>query len=1009
MNAARIKKANEIFQAVADLPDEERESCLAANCSGDKDMRGFVEQLLSHDANGMGGFLCQPVFTPVPEESADAGQALPQRVGGYAIIRKLGEGGMGVVYEARQEHPSRRVAIKIVQPGLVTPQLVRRFEHEAQFLARMKHPGIAQIYEAGIAQEAGHTRPYFAMEFVEGTVLTEYAAKNNLSLKERAILLTKVCDAAQHAHQKGIIHRDLKPANILVDTTGQPKVLDFGVARATDADIQATLARTSAGQLIGTLGYMSPEQVSGDQNAIDTRSDVYALGVIAYELLTGQLPYDLSDKSIVEAARIIQEVEPSPPATIDRAFSGDLQVILLHALDKDPDRRYQTASDLAADLLRFLRNEPIAAKPATAMYQFHKLVARHKLPAALVAALFILVSSFAVGMGVLYTQANANLTRALTAEKEATKEAVTAERVKQFLVQLFEQSNPSEALGNTITVREMLDAAVGRIERGLTDEPVIQASLMNTMGVVYQSLGLYVQARPLLDRGLELSREHLPPDDSRVAAILTNLGDLLYDTDDLEAAEILLRDALAIYSARDLGEDELAIANCLNTLGGIRLARADNVEAESLFRRSLDIRRKRLGHGDLDVAATIHNLGQVLMNQGKYRAAEQLLREALAIQRTLLDPKHPSFVMTLSDLAVVLVDLGNQHEAESLYREAMAIGIEVLGRKHPQLASTVTKMGRLAAAEGDYDRAERLFHEAISLRRNTDLVDDRNVAFLLNNLGATFFRKGNLEEAERAYLEALSIFRTQVGENHPGFALTLSNLGGVLMHKGEYNAAETVLQDALEIKEESLGPDHPSVAFTLDTLGEVWAHIGNLGAAEAAIRRALSIRRKRLGDVHHDVGQSLTNLGELLYKQGDSSTARETLRQAIEVIREAVGVRHPSVAFPLVALGEIYVDEGDPNAAEPFLAEAVSLREEALPNDSWELASSRSLLGACFIAQGRLEEAEPLVVDSFAIIAANRVVEGDMLVRKARQRIVDLYQAWGKPDAAAKYGAGLNE
>ncbi|MFH1747894.1 MAG: serine/threonine-protein kinase [Planctomycetota bacterium] len=409
MRGERLQKAESIFQVLADLPAEQRASVLAEQCAGDDELRSFVERLLARDDAGAGDWLRTPVFPDaavVPTQSLE----LPRRIGRYEIIRMIGEGGMGTVYEAQQEQPWRRVALKVIRPGLAAGHLLRRFQQEADVLGQLQHPGIAQIHEAGVAEVTtaagvGIRQPFFAMELIRGGPLSEHARSRGLGTRARLELVARICDAVQHAHQKGVIHRDLKPGNILVDESGQPKILDFGVARVTDADMQTITMQTGVGQLIGTIPYMSPEQVSAESRELDTRSDVYALGVILYELLSGSLPHDVHDLSIPQAVRKVREEEPRRLGSVDRTLRGEIEIIVARALEKDKARRYQSASDLAADIRRHLRGEAIEAKRDSAFYVLRKTVARYRGLAAASALLFVLLAAFGIVSSI---QANRN-------------------------------------------------------------------------------------------------------------------------------------------------------------------------------------------------------------------------------------------------------------------------------------------------------------------------------------------------------------------------------------------------------------------------------------------------------------------------------------------------------------------------------------------------------------------------------------------------------------------------
>jgi predicted Ser/Thr protein kinase len=506
----------------------------------------------------------------------DAAYARPAVIGRYRVLRLVGEGGMGVVYEAQQDHPRRTVALKVIKPGLVSPELVRRFDQESHALGRLQHPGIAQIYEAGMADTGFGPQPYFAMEFIHGANVTEYAEKHQLKTRQRLEILVKIADAVQHAHQRGLIHRDLKPANILIDESGQPKVLDFGVARATDSDAKAT-SLTDVGQLVGTLAYMSPEQVLADPLGLDTRSDVYALGVILYELLAGRLPYTVSEK-LHEAIHSIREEDPSKLSAVSRSYRGDIETIVAKALEKDKTRRYGSAAEFAADITRYLKDEPIVARPPSAGYQLRKFARRHTAFVAGVAAVFVVLVAGTVvstwqaqearrerdhareaelkasaeldraNLKAEREQARAEsenklaldaegrtkppLDNALSEKRRADTEAEIARAAQDFLGRdLLQMADPhaqsrllnpnqpaapSSSPNPNITVKELLDHASSRIGGKFDKKPLVEAAIREFIGDTYFRMGVYVEAQQHFQRAFALRLR-----DRRVLAVVS--------------------------------------------------------------------------------------------------------------------------------------------------------------------------------------------------------------------------------------------------------------------------------------------------------------------------------------------------------------------------------------------------------------------------------------------------------------------------------------------------------
>ncbi|MGA8578456.1 MAG: serine/threonine-protein kinase, partial [Bryobacteraceae bacterium] len=489
-----------------------------------------------------GGSQLNTVYTSAAGKAA-AGAAPAQlpalTVGQYRVLRLIGQGGMGAVYEAEQQHPQRMVALKVIKAGMVTRATLRRFEQEAEALGRLQHPGIAQIYEAGTAPTETGPQPFFAMELVHGRPLTGFAEERGLNTRGRLELVAKICDAVHHAHQRGIVHRDLKPANILVDASGQPKVLDFGVARVTDSDAQATL-QTDVGQVVGTLAYMSPEQVLADPLEIDTRSDVYALGVILYELLTGRLPHRMERMRIHEALQAIREEEPATLGSVDRKYRGDIETIVAKALEKDKARRYASAADLAADIRRHLTDEPIVARPATTTYQIRKFARRHRALVSGVAAVFLAL----VG-GVVASTWQA--IRAVRAEQTARLERDRATAVNDFLeTDLLAQADTNTQTGGDkpdpdIKVRVLLDRAAAQVAGRFAGQPRVEASIEETIGKAYRGLGLYSESEPHLQRALDSYRRSVGPEQPETLAAAETLGELERTMGRYAQAESLLQ------------------------------------------------------------------------------------------------------------------------------------------------------------------------------------------------------------------------------------------------------------------------------------------------------------------------------------------------------------------------------------------------------------------------------------------------------------------------------------
>jgi eukaryotic-like serine/threonine-protein kinase len=750
----------------------------------------------------------------------------PAQIGPFKLLAVLGEGGMGVVYLAEQTEPvRRRVALKILKLGMDTKQVIARFESERQALAVMDHPNIARALDGGVTEDG---RPYFVMELVHGTPITDYADRHRLTTAERLRLFIDICHAVQHAHQKGVIHRDLKPSNVMVaihDSGPMVKVIDFGIAKAIGMGLTDRTLVTRTGQLLGTPEYMSPEQAEMSALDIDTRADIYSLGVMLYELVVGALPFDLTAKPDYVIWHTLREQDvPRPstrlaglghtlpviardrrttPETLRREVRGDLDWIILKAMDKDRTRRYDTANGLALDVERHLNNEPVRARPPSTQDRMTKFIRRNRIPviAGSVAIIAILAGAAAATVG--FVHARQEQRRAEQSALAAEQSAATAEQVSEFLTGLFRVSNPSEALGSTITAREVLDVGAERIRTELADQPTVQAPLMRTMGVVYRNLGLYDASAALLER------------------------------------------AVAIGSDPAVG-DPAELARALQALGISYRRQGRAADAESALRRAVEVNRARGATETAEFASIVRSLAAVHQVLGRYADAEPLLREALSIQERVLVPDDPDIGITVSNLGAMYLRQRRPADAEPYLRRALGIAETVHGADHPWVADELSNLGAL------------------------DALLDRHA------------------EAEAAYTRAYEIMSRVLDPDHPDMARILNNLGEASFARGDYDEAESRLITALAIKERSVGPDHISVPTTLKWLGNVYREQGRYEDAEPLYIRALAIYDRTMDRPDAAVGETLEEYARLLRATGRAAEA-STMEARAARIREASG------------------------------------------------------------------------------------------------------------------------
>jgi serine/threonine protein kinase len=751
MDSDQWNKIDSLFQSALELPTGERDEFLRKACGGNQAIEREVRSLLSAREEA-GSFLDSPAIDGAAQalaasrledtyqslgENATTARPLPAQIGRYKIVRILGEGGMGVVYEATQETPHRTVALKVVKPGLDS-SLLRRFEHESQALARLQHTGIAHIYDAGVADTGSGPQPYFAMEFICGKALRDYVEARHLSLRERLGLMVKICQAVNHAHQRGLIHRDLKPGNILVDDTGQPKILDFGVARVTDNEAQVT-RQTDVGQILGTLEYMSPEQVLGDPEEVDTRSDVYSLGVILYEMLAGKRPYKLK-RQLHEAVQAIREEDPAPLSAVSRNYRGDLETIVAKTLEKDKERRYGSAAALASDLERYLTDQPITARPDTVSYRLRKYVRRHRVGVMVAAGSVLLLIAFAVAQTVqLY---------------RITRERDRADRITKFMTDMFKVSDPSEARGNSITAREILDKASMGIDTGLAGDPEVQAQMLHVIGNVYGNLGLYSGSERLLSRAVAIRRQVLGPNDPGTLDSMNHLSWVLLYQGRYAEAEKLQRDALE-RERQVLGNNSPETAYAIDGLASTLGFESRYAEAEKLYRESLDAEKRIHGQDSREYLIVLGNLGWLLEQEGHLADSENVLRDAVNLARRTHREDDPIALNVRTNLSATLMDEGRYAEAEKLQSETIDIQRRVLGAEHRSTLASMQTLATILGRESHYAEAEKLYLQTLDIQRRVLGPEHPETGETLYDLGYLAAREGNKDEALSFFVEAV--------------------------------------------------------------------------------------------------------------------------------------------------------------------------------------------------------------------------------------------------------------
>ncbi|MGQ0721152.1 MAG: tetratricopeptide repeat protein [Candidatus Eiseniibacteriota bacterium] len=819
----------------------------------DADSRGPVEAHLAACPS------CRAVLDEVSQNLELAGDArslrptgspahsavsMPERIGPFRILRELGRGGMGIVYLAEQDRPRRRVAIKVLRPGGAAPALLRRFEHEADLLGRLKHSGIAQIHGAGVTEIAeggvAEQRPYLVMEYVEGERLDEWIVRRSPGTRQRLRLLAHLADAVHHAHVHGVVHRDLKPGNVVVqrgETVGEgaggedavrPKILDFGVARATEPDLETASIRTEVGQLLGTVPFMSPEQVAGDSAQLDARSDVYSLGVLGWWLLAGELPYSLHGRSVPEAARIIRDEDARPLGSVDARLRGDVETILAKALEKDRERRYQSASELAADIRRYLADQPVVARPAGAAYQFRKFARRNRGVVLASAALLVVLIAAAVVSTTLAVQAN-------RARELAERESAKLAAVNTFVTGMLSSPDPHRHGDREVTVVEVLDRAAAELEGGLEGTPDVEVALRMTLGNTYWALAGYDAAEEQMRAALEVQRT-IPADAEGQAKVLGDLGLLLAETGRYEEAEAAFREQYERASAA-LGPGHAQTLTALSNLAGVLGDRDELAAAESVLVSGLEAARPLAGD-DRDIyLSMLHTLGAIRYYRGDYPGAQAAFEANAAESRELFGEGHPTTIVALDALVNVLSMRGNHDRAAEVGRKVLAAQRSSFGDRHPQVAKALGSLANVLLRQADGSAAEPLLREALSIRRASG-EDNRHTATTQSDLARAVDLLGRSDEAAVLYREALATQRAAVGEEHRDVAIILNRLAGLEARRRDFAAAESLYVRALAINRAQLGEEHVESVNGIQALAEIYDAWGKPEKA-AAYRAAL--------------------------------------------------------------------------------------------------------------------------------------------------------------------------
>ncbi len=998
-----------------------------------------------------------------PTDPATTGEDVGAVIGSYRLVRRLGEGGMGEVFEAQQSEPiRRRVALKVIKPGMDSRAVIARFDAERQALALMDHPCIAKVFDAGATMRG---RPFFVMEYVEGEPITDYCNRQQLSTRARLELFVRVCEGVQHAHQKAVIHRDLKPSNILVaevDGRPVPKIIDFGVAKATTQRLTELTMFTELGQLIGTPEYMSPEQASLAEDDIDTRTDVYALGVVLYELLSGALPFEsrtLRQAGYDAIRKIIREQDPPRPSTrfsalgerattvaaahgsvakrLQSELRGDLDWITMKALEKDRERRYETANGLAADVRRHLQNEPVSAGPPSASYRLGKLVRRNR-------RTFVALGAIVTVLVVSVVVSSALFVRAERASRVARQEASKATEVSRFLGEMLGGVGPHVAQGrDTQMLRAILDETTERIGKELADQPEVAATLRLQLAKTYRQLGEYEAAQQQIDRvrELQVSSGFTSPS---VAEVLMEAGSLAWNRSEIKEAETLFRQALAGLSNAAPG-DSLTEAEITLYLGNVLQEQGAYGEADTLMHRSLGIYRRQAKESD-GLAVNLNSLGSLARYQGDLPAADAFYREATEVHRRVLGENHPFVATDLVNHGKLLDAMGKPKEGEALVREALAIHQKVFTGSHPDVALTLRTLSELAAADGRFAEADSLaqvsyemtraiygendettirtlitsaevqsrtgrlvaaeaaFATIVEICRRPEVTDPTLLPLALYRLASTELKQGRNRDSLVSFTESLDLFTKVSGADHPNTLLTRNDYARALSGLGDDETAVTQLRLVLAARERVLGAGNPETAITRVDLGRCLWRLGRLQEAEPLVRQGRDDYGAAKGDDHPGRWIASVHLAGVLRDLGRYDEAERELQGAEAYFAERSGPAHADVRSVQSKLSTVYLRAGRQADADLWLAKALDESPGPVePRSRGRILSDR---GETWLTMGKPSAAEDPLLKSFAVFEpAFGVTNSD--TQHVVRLLVKTYEKLGRPRDAEKWRARL--
>jgi serine/threonine protein kinase/tetratricopeptide (TPR) repeat protein len=1049
-----FRRVKELFLAALDKggPDE-RAAFLREACEADEALRAQVQTLLDRHEEA-GGFLERPAVDSLPTKCQWRGEFLRQsevdrtlaeavggRIGPYKLLHKLGEGGMGVVWVAEQEQPVKRwVALKVIKPGMDSAQVLRRFEAERHTLALMDHTNIAKVLDGG-ATEAG--RPYFVMELVHGVPITAFCDEMRLSVRERLGLFVQVCQALQHAHQTGVIHRDVKPSNVLVcmqDGRPLPKVIDFGLAKALHRPPAEGSMNTEVGGVVGTPSYMAPEQAEVGPLGVDTRADVYALGVLLYELLTGDTPLDrerLRQAAYTEVVRLIKEEEPprpsarlsgpqealaglaarrrTGPARLTKEVRGELDWIVMKALEKDRERRYETASALARDVERYLADEPVEACPPSAGYRLRKFVRRNKGPVLAAAGLLFLLLAGMAGTSWGLVRAERARAEAVRAQEAAQAREAETRAVLEFVeTKVFAAARPrgqEGGLGRRVTLRQAVEAALPFVAGGFRDRPLIEARLRLTLGssfwylgeaqvaaeqeqaaralfarhlgpdhpdtlqsmhnlaTSYFTLGRHAEALQLREEALALRKVKLGPDHPDTLASMNNLANSYFTLGRHAEALRLYEEALALMKAK-LGPHHPDTLRSMHNLANCYAALGRRADALKLCEEARALMKARLGPDHPDTLTSMHNLANCYYALGRHAEALQLYEEALALRKEMLGPDHPGTLQGMNDLAVSYADLGRHADALKLCEETRALMKARLGPGHRDTLISMNNLANCYYALGRHAEALRLREQTLALRKAKLGPGHRDTLTSMADLANSYADLGRRTEALKLCEEARALMRARLDPDHPGTLRSMTSLANCYAVLGRHAEALQLREQTRALQTAKLGPDHPDTLQSMHNLATSYAALGRHAEALQLCEETRGLMKAKLGPHHPDTLRSMHGLANCYAALGRRTDALKLREQTLTLMKAWLGPGHRDTLTSMHNLALSYAGLGRHAEARKLYEEALALRKEMLGPDHPDTLRSMNDLANCYAALGRHAEALQLREQTRALMKA---------------------------------------